>query len=69
MIVGRPDVRRCWENYTAGEYRITLAFATDLSIELRDPELQRVLASEAVKVIREAQRLRRKRRQPWSIFY
>jgi hypothetical protein len=36
---------------------------------LRDPQLQRVIASEAITVIREALRLRRKRRQPWNILY
>jgi hypothetical protein len=35
---------------------------------LRDLELRNVLASEALRVIREAIRYRHKRRQPWNIF-
>jgi hypothetical protein len=69
VIVGRPDIRRCWENFSAGLYQVELTFNEDLIVELRDPQLQRVLASEAVTVIREALRLRRKRRQPWNILY
>ena len=44
-----------------------LVFNQDLLVELRDLQLQNVLASEAIAVIREALRLRRKRRQPWDI--
>jgi hypothetical protein len=68
VIVGRPDVKRCWENYSKGLYTVELAFSEDLIVELRDPQLQNVLVTQAVKVIREALQLRRKRRQPWNIF-
>ena len=68
VIVDHPEVKRCWENYSRGVYTIELAFNEDLVVELRDPELRNVLVSEAVKVIREALQLRRKRRQPWNIF-
>ncbi len=44
-----------------------LVFNQDLLVELRDPQLPTVLASEAIAVIKEALRLRRKRRQPWDI--
>jgi hypothetical protein len=67
VIVGRPEVRRCWEHYAEGMYTVELAFSKDLIVELRDPQLQNVLVSAAVTVIKEAL-LRRKRRQPWSIF-
>ena len=69
VIVGRPDIKRCWENFSAGVYTVQLAFSDDLVVELRDSNLQNVLVSEAITVIREAQQLRRKRRQPWNIFY
>ena len=69
VIVGRPEVRRCWENFSSGLYQVELTFNEDLVVELRDPQLQRVLVSEAITVIREALRLRRKRRQPWNILY
>jgi hypothetical protein len=68
LIVGRPEVRRCWEYHSAGRYTVRLVFSEDLHVELRDPQLQHVLATKAIRVIREALELRRKRRPPWSIF-
>ena len=67
LIVGQPQVRRCWEQHSEGTYTVRLVFERDLLVELRDLQLQQVLASEAIAVIREALRLRRKRRQPWDI--
>ena len=68
LIVGRPEIKHCWEGYSEGTYTLKLAFSEDLVVELRDPELRTVLVSEAITVIKEALRLRRKRRQPWSPF-
>lgn len=68
VIVGRPDVKRCWENFSNGQYSVRLVFDQDLTVQLRDPQLQNVLVSSAITVIKEALQLRRKRRQPWSIF-
>lgn len=68
VIVGRPEIKRCWENFSAGLYSVKLVFSEDLVVELRDPQLRNVLASKAIQVIKEALQLRRKRRQPWSIF-
>lgn len=67
VIVGRPQIKRCWESYSAGVYKVELSFSEDLVVELRDPQLQQVLASAAITVIKEALRLRHKRRQPWNI--
>lgn len=67
LIVGQPQVRQCWENHSAGVYTVRLVFNRDLLVELRDLQLQQVLTSETIAVIREALRLRRKRRQPWDI--
>ena len=67
VIVGRPAIKRCWENFSAGLYSVKLVFSEDLVVELRDPQLREVLVSEAIQVIKEALQLRRKRRQPWSI--
>lgn len=69
VIVGRPEVKRCWENFAEGSYQVELTFAEDLTVELRDPSLERVMASAAITIIREALQLRRKRRQPWNILY
>lgn len=67
LIVGQPQIKQCWENHAEGVYSVRLVFNEDLLVELRDPQLQTVLASEAIAVIKEALRLRRKRRQPWDI--
>jgi hypothetical protein len=66
IIVGRPEVKRCWENYSEGSYSIELVFSSDLVFQLKDPE-QQVLTSEVLRVIREAIRYRHKRREPWNI--
>jgi hypothetical protein len=68
LIVGRPEIKHCWDGYSEGTYTLRLAFSEDLVVELRDPQLRTVLVSEAVTVIKEALRLRHKRRQPWSPF-
>jgi hypothetical protein len=68
VIVDRPQVKRCWENYSEGTYNIELVFTEDVIFQLKDLDLQRILASEALRVIREAIRYRHRRRQPWSIF-
>lgn len=67
LIVGQPQVRQCWENLTDGVYTVRVTFDRDLLVQLRDTDLQNVLASETIAVIKEALRLRRKRRQPWDI--
>ena len=68
VIVTRPDVKHCWEHYSKGTYTLELTFSDDLTFELRDVSLEHVLASEALRVIREAIRYRHKRRQPWNLF-
>lgn len=69
LIAGQPQIRRCWENHAEGVYTVRLVFDRDLLVELRDPELTKVLASEVIAVIKEALRLRRRRRQPWDILF
>lgn len=68
VIVDRPEVKQCWEHYEAGAYTLELVFAQDLTFQLRDPALQQILASEVLRVIKEAILYRHKRRQPWNIF-
>jgi hypothetical protein len=68
VILDRPDVKHCWEHYSQGTYSIYLTFVDDLTFQLRDPGLQNILASEVLRVIREALHYRHKRRQPWNIF-
>jgi hypothetical protein len=68
IILERPNMKRCWEHFSQGTYSIELVFAEDVVFQLRDLDLQRVRASEVLRVIREAIRYRRRRREPWNIF-
>jgi hypothetical protein len=68
VLLGRPEIKRCWEDYASGTYTLQLEFAQDLTFQLRDPSLQNVLASEVLRVLREALQYRHRRRQPWNIF-
>lgn len=68
VIVDRPEVKRCWEKYAEGTYSLELVFTEDLIFQLKDLGLEHVLASDVLRVIREAIRYRHKRRQPWNIF-
>jgi len=68
VIVDRPDIKHCWEHYSQGTYTIELTFVDDLTFQLRDPQLQNVLAAEVLRVIREALHYRHRRREPWNIF-
>ena len=62
------EVKQCWEHYAEGSYDVDLQFSADLILQLRDPELRQVLASETLRIIHEALRYRHRRRQPWNIF-
>lgn len=68
VLLGRPEIKRCWEDYASGTYILRLEFAQDLTFQLRDPSLQNVLASAVLRVLREALQYRLRRRQPWNIF-
>ena len=68
IIVGRLDVKRCGEKYSEGSYSIELLFSTDLVFQLKDLHLQQVLASEVLRLIREAIRYRHRRIEPWNVF-
>ena len=68
IVLGRPEVKRCWEGYADGTYRIEIAFAEDLTVQLKDVDLRETLASAVVRVIREALHYRHKRRDPWNLF-
>jgi hypothetical protein len=68
VLLGRPEIKRCWEDYSSGTYSLHLEFVQDLTFQLRDPALQNILASEVLRVLREALQYRHRRRQPWNIF-
>lgn len=67
-ILEFPEIDRCWETVTEGTHKLELRFDTDLEVQLRDSDSNETLASRTLKIIREAIRYRRKRRQPWNIF-
>ena len=68
VILEHKEIQRCWEHYSAGTYTVELVFTQDVVFQLRDVSLEHVLASEALRVIREAIQYRHRRRQPWNIF-
>jgi hypothetical protein len=68
VLLTHPEVGRCWERLSEGEYTIDLTFRTDLTFELTDLDHRQVVASEVLRVIREAARLRHRRRDPWNLF-
>lgn len=68
VLLGRPRIKRCWDDYASGTYTLQLEFTQDLTFQLRDPSLRNILASEVLRVLREALRYRYRRRQPWNIF-
>jgi len=68
VILDRPEIKHCWEHYSQGTYSIDLTFMDDLTFQLRDPALQNILASEVLRVIREALHYRHRRRDLWNIF-
>jgi hypothetical protein len=68
VVVGRPEVRHCWDNVSEGSFTVKLVFTDDVTFQLKDFELQRVLASDVLRVIRESTRYRHKRREPWNVF-
>jgi hypothetical protein len=68
VIENRSDIKRCWESYSEGTYSVELMFSTDVVFQLKDINLQSVVASEVLRVIREALQYRHRRREPWNIF-
>jgi Protein of unknown function (DUF3019) len=68
VILDRPDIKQCWENYSTGTYSISLIFTQDVVFQLKDLDLQQVMASEVLRVIKETLRYRHKRREPWNVF-
>lgn len=68
VLLGRPDIKRCWDDYAFGTYTVQLEFSQDLTFQLRDPSLQNVLASDVLRVLREALEYRHRRREPWNVF-
>jgi hypothetical protein len=67
-IVNRPEPGRCWEEVPEGVYELELRAAGDVTFELRDAAEHRLLAAATLRVVRETNRYRHKRREPWNVF-
>ena len=67
-VVNRPQAAHCWEEASEGVYELELRTAGDMTFELRDRDRGRLLASALLRVVRETNRYRRKRREPWNVF-
>ncbi|MDO3384140.1 DUF3019 domain-containing protein [Gilvimarinus algae] len=66
--LGEPDPLHCWEQSRSGAHTSLLEAADDVHFQLIEMADQRVLASHAFEVVADAQRYRRRRRNPWSFF-
>lgn len=64
-----PEVTQCWQDSRSGEVHVELEFDEDLIVSLRDRDSNNILLERTITLVREAVRYRRKRRQPWNIFY
>lgn len=68
VIAEKPEVKHCWDHYSHGSYSIELTFNTDLRFELKDPQLRDTMATESLRLIRQALEYRHRRRAPWNVF-
>jgi hypothetical protein len=66
-IVSRPEAGRCWDEVSEGVYELELRATGDVTFELRDRAEHRLLAAATLRVVRETQRYRHKRREPWNV--
>ncbi|MDO3386451.1 DUF3019 domain-containing protein [Gilvimarinus sp. SDUM040013] len=65
---GQPEPLSCWDESRSGEYLSQLHTEDDIHFQLIEMAERQVLASRAFEVVADAQRYRRRRRNPWSFF-
>ncbi|UTF60996.1 DUF3019 domain-containing protein [Gilvimarinus sp. DA14] len=67
---GSQEPMRCWERSRAGSYTSVLEAQDDIHFQLIETVAaqKKVLASAAFEVVADAQKYRRRRRNPWSFF-
>lgn len=58
----------CWEESRSGQFDSLLEAQDDIHFQLIEMVDRRVIASQAFEVVADAQRYRRRRRNPWSFF-
>jgi hypothetical protein len=59
---------RCWEDASEGAYELELRATDDVTFELRDRAQHQLLAAAILRVVRETNRYRHRRREPWNVF-
>jgi hypothetical protein len=65
---GQAEPLNCWQQSRSGSYISSVTTKTNIQFQLMDASGQQVLATQAFKVIADAKRYRRRRRNPWSFF-
>ncbi|MDO6747235.1 DUF3019 domain-containing protein [Gilvimarinus sp. 1_MG-2023] len=65
---GQAEPLDCWEKSRHGAYSSQLHTEDDINFQLIKVADRQVLASHAFEVVADAQRYRRRRRNPWSFF-
>lgn len=65
---GQAEPLDCWEKSRSGTYLSQLRTEDDVNFQLIEMADRQVLASRAFEVVADAQRYRRRRRNPWSFF-
>jgi DUF3019 family protein len=68
QIGSQPQSSRCWEEASDGSYELELTATQGVTFELRERDRGQVVASAVLRVVREMNRYRRKRREPWNVF-
>ena len=59
---------RCWENESRGKHLVSISTDQNIEFQLREIDDRSVLIAEMFEVRHDKPQLRRKKRNPWSIF-
>jgi len=59
---------RCWENERSGEHLVDISTAENIEFQLREINDKALLVAEQFEVLHDKPELRRRKRNPWSIF-
>lgn len=58
----------CWQDAWQGNHEVFIETSQAIAFFLKNTESSQILASQIFEVIQDAQRYRRRRRNPWSFF-
>jgi hypothetical protein len=59
---------RCWENESEGKHLVSISTAENIEFQLREVDNRSLLVVEQFEVLHDQPQLRRRKRNPWSIF-